>query len=159
MNLKLSSILLSSILLLPKLNFAQIPPAEATMETAESVAFAECWWLGEHATTPPPDRTEFERQCRASLIPKIMEQRQSLTEVEQQMAVEYRQLLSLLKQEGSIRTKSLLLSQRTWAKFRESHCTLEVERVMGNYRSPHRFAACLEAEARKRSEYLKGFSK
>ncbi|WP_081430557.1 lysozyme inhibitor LprI family protein [Polaromonas sp. JS666] len=159
MHPKLSSILLSIFLLPPAVAYAQVPPVEATMESAESVAFGECWWLGENATTPVSNRTEFERECRASLIPKITEQRQSLTEVEQQMAIEYRQLLAMLQQQGRIRTNSLVLSQRTWAKFRESHCTLEVERVMGNYRSPHRLAACLEAEARKRSEYLKGFTK
>jgi uncharacterized protein YecT (DUF1311 family) len=144
--------------LTPPLACAQYALVEATMESVESVAFGECWWLAEHAEPKPTDRTQVERQCRDSLAPKIVEQRRSLAEAEKQLATEYTQLSTTLKAQGRIRPRSLLLSQRNWAKFRDSHCTLEVERVMGNYRSPHRLAACLEVEATKRINYLKGFA-
>lgn len=144
-----------TLALTPPLAGAQYALIEATMGSVESVAFAECWWLAEHAEPKPTDSTQFQRQCRDSLAPRIIEQRRSLSEAEKQLAAEYAQLSTVLKTQGRIRPRSLLLSQRNWAKFRETHCTLEVERVMGNYRSPHRLAACLEVEATKRVNYLK----
>ena len=149
--------LFAMLALPPAFAQAQYALVEATMEPAEQVAFAECWWLAEHAEPKPIDRTAFERECRVSLAPKIVQQRQLLAETEKQLQAKYNQLSLILKSEGRIRSRSLLLSQRTWAKFRETHCTLEVERVMGNYRSPHRLAACLEMEAAKRIDYLNGF--
>ena len=151
-------LLVAASTLLPILATAQTPPLQATMDSVEAVAFGECWWLGQHAQTKPPDETAFERQCRASLSPLIVQQRLALAETERRMADVYSQLLASIKKDGRISVRSLVLSQRAWVKFRDAHCNLEVERVMGNYGSPHRLAGCLESEAAKRIEYLKGLS-
>lgn len=140
---------------------AQVPPTENTGGSTESTAFTECWFREKEAGTETQSGQAF-RDCQAALRPEVERQRVAARTAEEEMASTYRTLHARLEAGASvyaaIQPRVLLEDQRAWVKYRNTHCTLDMQRKSkGNWMLTYRLSRCIEDEARKRTAYLREF--
>jgi uncharacterized protein YecT (DUF1311 family) len=132
------------------------------MEDSSTLAFGECSFRERQAAEAKVKVDKGFTDCQKLLAPEIERQRNSMREVEKLMASTYQDLHRKLEAKAgvyaAIRPKALLEDQRAWSKYRNSHCTIEVQRKSGGgWRLPYRFSLCVEDEAKKRLIYLREF--
>jgi uncharacterized protein YecT (DUF1311 family) len=118
------------------------------MEDASTMAFGECSFRERKATEAKMQVDESFGDCQRRLAPEMASTYQDL----------HRKLEAKAGVYAAIRPKALLEDQRAWSKYRNSHCTIEVQRKSGGgWQLPYRFSLCVEDEAKKRLIYLREF--